>query len=307
MEGRNVTSTVADTMTDRATRTADAPARTDIRKIIRRPGAWELEPRRHLQRMRTIDLALGAGVPLVLVLLWQVSAQRGWIDARLYPPPTDIVAKIDDLVRDRELISHTLISMMRLAVGFGIGASSAIALGLLMGAFRGVRVALEPMLNALYTVPKLALLPVFFTIFGFGEAPILALISVSVFFYAWISTLAALISVPVGYLDAAKVFRATRWQMFRHVLLPSALPEIFVGLRIAAGVAVLAVVGAEFVVGTSGIGYLIEQGRSLLLLQQTYVGIVIIAVVGFLFQAVVQYVGARMTPWRSQNRSAAAM
>ena len=84
-----------------------------------------------------------------------------------------------------------------------------------------VRAALEPLLDALYVVPKLALLPVFLNMFGLGEGPQIALVAATVFFFVWISTMAAVLAVPIGHRDAGQVFGASPWQMFRHVLLPA--------------------------------------------------------------------------------------
>jgi sulfonate transport system permease protein len=191
----------------------------------------------------------------------------------------------------------------RTLLGFVVGGAGGVAVGVLMGMSRWLRAALEPMLSALYTVPKLALVPVFLSVFGLDDRSIVALIAVTVFFFVWISTMAAVMGVPVGYREAAATFRASRWEMFRHVLLPAALPEVFVGLRIAAGVAVLMLVGVEFVVGDSGLGFLIQQGRQLLLLGQTYVGIVVVAVFGYVFALLVRLAGRLLCPWAPEDNA----
>ncbi len=104
----------------------------------------------------------------------------------------------------------------------------------------------------------------FLIIFGVGEKPVIVILAVTVFFFVWIQTMASVMSVPEGYREAAVSFGVTRRQMFRHVILPAALPQIFVGLRIAAGVAVLTVIGVEFVFapGFAGLGYRINNART---------------------------------------------
>ena len=120
------------------------------------------------------------------------------------------------------------------------------------------RKALDPTLIALYTVPKLALIGVFLLAFGFDEKPIIVVIAVTVFFFVCLQTNSRRCSAS-GRATARPASRsaADRWQMFRHVILPASLPQIFVGLRIAGGVAVLTMIGAEFVLhaGQKGIGY----------------------------------------------------
>jgi len=166
-----------------------------------------------------------------------------------------------------------------------------------------LRAALEPMLNALYVVPKLALLPIFLTIFKLGEAPKYALIATTVFFFTWISSLTAVVAVPSGYRDSANVLRVGHRQLFWHVLLPGSLPQIFVGLRIAAGVAVLMVVAVEFTIGSDGLGFLIEQGRTLLILSQTYAAIVLVALLGVLFTMVIGGIGRAVCPWSQATKA----
>jgi sulfonate transport system permease protein len=154
-------------------------------------------------------------------------------------------------------------------------------------------------------VPKLAILPIFLVILGFDETPIIAVIAITVFFFVWISTMSAVTSIPETYRDVGRSFSASRWQTFRHILLPASLPQIFVGLRIAAGVAVLTLVGVEFVFPGSpprGVGYVINQGRQLNLPKQAYVGIVIAAVIGVVFIGIVKAVGHLLAPWAPRDR-----
>lgn len=273
---------------------------------VREPGPAERDPKRFRRRRRVVERGLSVGVPLVLLLLWQAASSNEWIDSRIYPSPTDIVTETADIWGDKDLTGETWTSIQRMLIGWAIGAFAGVALGLVMGVWRPLRAALEPLLSALYTVPKLALIPVFVSIFGFGEAPIRALIAVTVFFFVWISTLAAIVAVPEGYREAARSLGVNRREMFRHVLLPAALPQIFVGLRIAAGVALLILIGVEFVIADEGIGDVIEQGRTLFLLEQTYAGIAIAAVLGLLFMLAVRRVGRLLTPWAEDDDSIGA-
>src|SRR6185312_14643218 len=123
-----------------------------------------------------------------------------------------------------------------------------------------------------YTVPKLAILPLLLLILGIGEAPKLTLIAVTVFFIVLINTNGALEAVPPAHVEAGRSFGLNRIDMIRHIILPAASPQIFVGLRIAAGMAVLALVGAEFVAAESGLGYLIWNSWNLGIPSYMYIG-----------------------------------
>lgn len=274
--------------------------------IVRRPSSAELNPRTFRRRRRALDITLAIAVPVLLLSLWQLAAMRGWVDRIEVAAPSDIPGEARRMFADQHLWSDVWVSIKRILVGFAYGSIAGIVVGVVMGMARNVRVALDPTLTALYTVPKLALLPVFLIIFGFGEAPVTAVLTITVFFFVWISTMSAVVSVPETFDEAARSFGASRWQTFRHVVLPSSLPQVFVGLRIAAGVAVLTLVGVEFVFapGNKGIGYVINQSRQLLLPQQAYVGIVISALIGVVLTWIVRLVGRVLAPWAPRDDAA---
>ena len=275
--------------------------------VVRQPGRLEADPRGHRRRRRAIEIGLAIGVPIVLIALWQIASTQGWIDRRLYPAPTDIIDETRLQFDQQDRWNDVWVSTRRLLLGYAWGAAFGLAFGYLMGVSRLLRVALEPTLNALYTVPKLALLPLFLLIFGFKERPVIAVVAVTVFFFVWIQAMSAVVTVPEGFREAAASFGASRWQTFRHVLFPGSLPQVFVGLRVAAGVAVLTLIGVEFVFapGEAGVGFVINQGRTVLLPRQTYMGIIIAALMGVIFISIVKWVGRLFTPWAPDNREVA--
>jgi NitT/TauT family transport system permease protein/sulfonate transport system permease protein len=117
----------------------------------------------------------------------------------------------------------------------------------------------------------------------------------------WLSTMGAFLSVPEGYVEAARSFGANRLQMLRHVQWPSALPQVFVGLRLCIGMAVLVVVGIEFVDASNGIGWVIWNSWSLFLAPQMYVGIVAVAIMGVIGTSAVKLLGRFMVPWATDK------
>jgi sulfonate transport system permease protein len=270
--------------------------------LVRRPGPQELHPVRTHRRRRALELTLAVTVPLLLVLLWQLAATQAWIDDRVYPAPSMILADGWDRAAAGDLWPDVWATLKRVLAGYAIGTAAGYALGLLMGSLSLVRAALEPLLDALYVVPKLALLPVFLNMFGLGEGPQVALVAATVFFFVWISTMSAVIAVPTGHRDAGRVFGASPWQMFRHVLLPASLPSVLVGARIAAGVAVLVIVASEQIAAANGLGHLIFDSRALFQNDVMFVGIVCVAVLGVVFSELVRIVGRLLTPWAPRDR-----
>ncbi len=278
-----------------------APADAEWREWVRKPGQTERDPYASARRRRMIDVGLGVAVPVVLIVGWQLASRGDWLNPNFYPSPTDIFATGREQWASGVIQSAVLASTRRVLLGFTVGAAGGFLLGYAMGVIPRVRAALEPMLNGLYTVPKLALMPIFLTLFGLGEPPIVVLVAVTVFFFVWISTMAAVVAVPEGYCEVAKVLKVSRARTFFHVQLPASLPEIFVGLRIACGVAVLVLVAVELAFSNEGVGYLIERGRTLFLMQLSYLGIVMSALMGVIFTALISLLGRLLTPWADQR------
>ncbi|MFD7298472.1 ABC transporter permease [Streptomyces sp. NPDC059897] len=278
------------------------PTKAEDGLLVRAPGPEEIHPTRARRRRRALELSLAVAVPVVLILLWQLAASQSWIDERIYPAPSTILADGWQRAADGELWPDVWATLKRVLAGYVIGTVSGYLLGLLMGSISLVRAALEPLLDALYVVPKLALLPIFLNMFGLGEGPQIALVAATVFFFVWISTMAAVISVPTGHRDAGQVFGASPWQMFRHVLLPASLPAVLVGARIAAGVAVLVIVASEQIAANDGLGHLIFDARALFQNDVMFVGIVCVAALGVLFSELVRLAGRFLTPWAPRDR-----
>lgn len=289
-------------------RMAGAVAGDAVRTERRTPSAADRDPAGFLRRRRIRDTILAIGFPVVMLTLWQVVASAGWIDRRFYPPPTDIMGEIQRTFQDNPKGNWWVdigISVRRMMWGYGWGVLFGLVIGVMMGMFRTLRVTLEPTLNALYTVPKLALIGIFLIVLGFDEKPLIAVIAVTVFFFVWMQSMAAVMTVPERLQETARSFESSKLQLFRHVIFPSALPQIFLGLRVSAGVAVLTLIGAEFVYspGLRGIGYRINNARTVLDPLQAYVGLLVAAVLGVVFVAVIKLIGRLVTPWAANDRS----
>jgi len=267
------------------------------RTVVRRPTAEDIDPLKYRRRRRRIERGLGIGVPIVLVVLWQVCSEAGWMDQRFFPPPTKIWDAGVELFRDGRLQHDLWVSSRRVLYGFVLGSFLGVAAAVLLQASRTARAALEPLTYGLWTVPKLALLPLLLLIFGIGETPIIILIVVNCFFLVFIPTLAAMTSVSPAYKEVTESLGANRWQTFRHVVFPASIPQIFIALRLTAGASILVLVAIEFVQGQEGLGYLIWNSWSLFLADRMYVGIVVVAVAGALFTMLVAMIGRRLTRW----------
>jgi sulfonate transport system permease protein len=285
-----------------------AAARTVPGVLYRRPGRAEQDPAGHRRRRRTLEMTLAIGVPVALLLLWQVASTQGWINRTLYPAPSDVVRYSSKMFGDKpggHMEDDLWKSVQRILWGFFWGSLLGLVFGVVMGMSRTIRAALDPTLSALYTVPKLALIGIFLLVLGFDEKPVIVVIALTVFFFVWIQSMSAVMSVAEGYREAARSFGASKWQLFRHVILPASLPQIFVGLRVAAGVTVLTMIGVEFVYapGSKGLGYRINNAKQILDPRQMYLGVVLAALLGVVFTWIVRIIGRALSPWAPEDEA----
>ncbi|MDR7481455.1 MAG: ABC transporter permease [Armatimonadota bacterium] len=247
------------------------------------------------------DRLLAVGAPAALVVLWEAAVATRVLDPRFFPPPSLVVLTLARLVADGTLVQHTLVSVARVLGGFAIGGGAGLLLGLLLGVARPLRVALDPVISALYVIPKVAILPLVMLIFGLGEAAKVAIVAIATFFVVVINTTAAVIGIEPIYLEAGRAFGARGAGMFAHIVLPGALPAIFTGLRLALGTALIVVIAAEFVAAKEGIGYFIWFAWNTLRPEAMFAGFIVIGALGMLSYAAVHWAGARLMPWREDG------
>jgi sulfonate transport system permease protein len=259
--------------------------------------AVEREYRQH-RRLQARDMALAVLTPVLLLVVWEVAALVGAIDARLFTPPSEILAQGWEMIVDGELWTHVGATVARLVAGFVLGAVAGIAVGLLMGVWRPLRAALGPTFTALYALPKIAILPLLLLIFGLTETPKVLSVAISVFFVVQINTLAGIVQIDGRILEAARAYRAAGWKLFRCVLLPAATPSIMTGLRVSAGMAVIVVTAVEFVASNNGLGYLIWNSWQLFQPETMFVGLITVSLIGALITGLVIVLERALLPWR---------
>jgi NitT/TauT family transport system permease protein len=163
-----------------------------------------------------------------------------------------------------------------------------------------VRIFFDPLIAALFPIPKIALMPLLLLAFGFGDASKVALVAIAVFFPVIINTYAGAANIEKIYWDVARNYGASQWIMFRRIVFFGALPMIFAGLRIALAVSFIVLVASEFVATKSGIGYLIWNSWELLRVDVMFVGIVTIGIIGLIVSAVFQEIERKVIPWKAQ-------
>ena len=240
--------------------------------------------------------------PIGLLAVWQLLLMAGFGDRRFIPAPSDIAVRFVQMIASGELALHTAVTLWRIVAGYVIGAIPGVAIGLLMAMFRPVRLFFDPLIAALFPIPKVALMPLLLLAFGFGDASKIALVAIAVFFPVIVNTYVGAANIDKIYWDVAKNYGASQTVMFTRIVFFGALPMIFAGLRIALAVSFIVLVAAEFVATKAGIGYLIWNSWELLQVDVMFVGIVTIGILGLISSALFQEIERKVIPWKGERR-----
>jgi len=244
------------------------------------------------------ERALAVLSPLAVLALWQLASDMGWTNQRYVPSPLTIAQAGWDLALSGRLALDIGASLRRLVVGFVLGAVPGVILGMVMGLNRWVRATIDPLVAALYPIPKIAILPLLMLAFGLGDGSKIAVVAMAVLFLTIINTTTGVLQLDRIYFDVARNYGTPWYKLFTRVILPGALPTIFAGLRISLGVSLVVLVGAEFVASEAGIGYLIWVSWQTLVVENMFVGIIVITVLGVLSTLFLHEVERLLVPWR---------
>ncbi len=263
--------------------------------------------RRHPPRLPGRQLASNAAPTVIAlaggIVLWEVVAQA-W-NVIFFPPFSAVVVRLVELTLDGKILESLVGSLTNLMIGFTISVVFGVGIGMLMGAYRKVEMALDVYVYAMLTAPSLVFAPIFFAIFGLGRASILGVVIMYAIFFIIINTTAAIRTVPVGLIEMGRSYCATERQLFFKVILPAALPMIFAGLRLGMGRAVKGTINGEMFISAVGLGaVVISAGRRFdaAAVLAVLLVIIIVALVGV---KAIQLIDARMTSWLPSTARAA--
>jgi len=230
-------------------------------------------------------------------LAWEAMTRSGLLNAAFFPPLTTIARRFVELVASGELEKHLWISLYRIFAGFLLGAVPGLVVGLLMGYVRPLGAVLDPWVNATYPLPKVALIPLMMVLIGFGEALKFSIIAIGVFYIMLINTRAGVQAVDRTLTEAARNFGANNRQLLLEVILPSTYPFVFAGIRLSLGMALILVVIAEFTAANSGLGFMVWTSGELMKMDDIYVNLIVLGLLGILFAEAVKILQRLLMPW----------
>ena len=246
------------------------------------------------------NFALALWLPLGVVALWQALASHGVLNALFFPPPSEVLSAGLGMLASGELGQQVGATLSRMFTGATIGAFCGLACGLAMGASEPVRRSLEPLVSALNSTPKLALLPMLMLIAGVGETSRIVPVALTCFIVLAMHGLDAVRGVNLAYVEMAHNYGAGPGAMLRRVYLPASLPQIFTGLRLALGRALVITISVEIVSSTNGLGSMIWMSWQTFSTDKLYIGVITAAALGALFHNGLEWLEGRLIPWRSR-------
>lgn len=238
---------------------------------------------------------LGYVVAIFVILLgWHVTSLL--IASPALPTPIDTIPMLQKYAE--QLAPDFLTSFYRVIVAMAIGTVIAMPLGLAIGRAPKLDAILAPILYILYPIPKIVLLPVLLVLLGLADAPKIVLIAITIFFQVLVTVRDASKAVPEQAVLSVRSLGASRLDVFRNVVVPASLPELFTALRISSGTAVAILFFAEAIAGRTGLGYFIVDSWAMLNYPRMFAGIIVMAFLGVLLYEIFDFAERRLTRWR---------
>lgn len=241
---------------------------------------------------------------LVLLLGWQVVSQYLLPSivpyaVTLLPAPTAVMVAFVNLVKSGQIMTDVFASLKRVVIAFGIATVVGVSMGVMMGWSRGVGQLVDPVIEFLRPIPPMAWIPIGVLWFGIGDAQNIFIIFLGSVFPIVLNTIVGVRGIDRPLVWGAQTLGGKSSQILWEIVLPGALPSILTGLRIGLGVGWMALVAAELVAAPSGLGFLIEDSRSLLFTERVLLGMVLIGLLGFLMDRVMRMALRTLVPWWS--------
>lgn len=241
--------------------------------------------------------AIGWVLPILLLALWELASRAGFIRSNVLPAPSAVAVALGKVVASGELLENIWISSVRALIGLAIGGSIGFAFGLANGLSLRSRNITDTTLQMIRNVPHLALIPLVILWFGIDEEAKIFLVALGVFFPIYVNTLLGIQTVDPQLVEMARTYGMSRLELFRKVILPGALPSIFVGLRYALGIMWLTLIVAETISAQSGLGHMAMEAREFLMIDVVVLSILIYALLGKLADVVARLLERASLQW----------
>lgn len=231
-------------------------------------------------------------VAIVIAILigTEIAVAVGYVNKIFLASPTQIAGEFIYMIQQGELWPHIVLTLQEAIVGYGVSAITGIAIGVVFVTFPKLEALLTPFFSAIMAVPKTAIMPLLVVWFGIGFQSKVVMVFLFCMFTVLFNTVSGAKQTKIEHLKVSRVFKATRTQTVFKVMIPSALPSIFTGLRVTAATAITGVIFAEMTAAKGGAGYLLNESQAVLNTPRLYLVIIIVTILSVLFVGVVNLV-----------------
>ncbi|MGN0352039.1 MAG: ABC transporter permease [Roseburia sp.] len=241
-------------------------------------------------------------MPVLLVIVWQWGSDKGFINPHILPSPSKEVTTFGDLIASGKLQRNLIVSAVRVIQGFVFGAAFGLIIGSIMGLSRKLHKLLISLVGIFRPIPMIAWIPLLILWMGIGEPSKVTVIAMGCFWPILLNTIQGFQSIDIKLLEVAKILEKNRWQVMRAVILPSALPSVFTGIRLGLSSAWTCVVAAEMIAASEGIGYMITYARELTQPHVMLVGVFSIGFIGLFIDTLVLKLQTHLLKWNNSAK-----
>jgi NitT/TauT family transport system permease protein len=249
----------------------------------------------------------GIGVSIVRVaiiggflLLWEIASGR-WIEPFLISSPSRIFSSLISGFHSGDLLQHTWVTFLEIAIGYPLGAISGIALGYCFGRSRLLAEVFEPIIIALNGIPRTAVAPLFIVWLGIGLWSKVGVVFLLTFFLNFFNTYTGMRQMDREYIDLANLMGVRGWKLSYKVIFPAISPYVFTGIRTSIPFAVIGAIVGEFIAATEGIGFFIRMSAGIFRTADVFVGIIVLMIMVIIMDRVAELIERRALRWQSQT------
>ena len=257
-------------------------------------------PRRSFYK-RHESLILGGGAVVFTMAVWQAFWSAGKISPLFFSSPSAIVERFWDELMHGRLRGDMRYSGLNFVLGFAMALVLGVILGVIIGWYRRIEMLLNPFVNALYAIPRVAMIPLIIIWFGIGIWSKVFIVFMTAFFPILINTIGGIRATDPDLLRAARAFCASDWQIFKTLAVPGAVPFILTGIRQGVALGLIGVVVGEMFGGSEGIGFMVAYGSQTFDTAQLFVGVMVIAFAGILLTALTERLEHHFSRWRPER------
>jgi sulfonate transport system permease protein len=250
---------------------------------------------------KIFNLANYAILPVFVILAWHFATKAGLVSALILPAVKSVLGAFAASVKNRQLVNDLAASLLRVIKGYAIAAVFGIGLGVFMGAFSRINKFFILTLNFIRQIPILAWLPLIIIWFGIEETSKVVVVTMGTFFPILLNTIGGIHSISPDYVEVGRMLKLNPLKFFLRVYLPQALPSIFVGLRLSIGISWMVVVAAELIAARSGLGFRINDARTMMQPELVIVNMFVIGVVGITLDRIIGAIGKCAAPWMNKR------